>query len=127
MATELTGAQETAARALVESFERNGCLRQPNAERRKGESATYKMGYEVRLVAFSKAELGELRRAIRAAGLKPASPFLKVNRWIQPVYGRESMETFLAWVRKFGKKKTRKKSPAGKSRTARKSPARART
>ena len=87
---------------LVRFFQRNGCLRRPNLDRRKEESANYKKGYEVRLVAFSKRELADIRRAIRKAGLKPGKPFKKVERWVQPIYGKESMEQFVGWVEEFG-------------------------
>ncbi len=60
------------------------------------------MGYEIRLVAFTQRELRELRRAIRAAGLKPGKPFAKVNRWIQPIYGRDAMDQMVAWFDEFG-------------------------
>lgn len=93
---------ETPERLLASSFERNGCLRVPNPERRKNEPRSYKMGYEIRLVATSKRELRDLRRAIRACGFKPGSPFTKVNRWIQPIYGRQAMESLAELLEKLG-------------------------
>ena len=93
---------ETPEQTLVRFFERNGCLRVPNIERRKTESRSYKMGYEIRLVAFTKRELTEIRRAIRAAGLKPGKPFAKVNRWVQPIYGRMATERFVALLKHLG-------------------------
>lgn len=86
---------------LVRFFHRNGYLRRPNLERRKAESRTYKMGYEIRLVAFTKRELADLRRAIRKVGLRPGTPFVKVQRWIQPIYGRDAMDQFVAWLDEF--------------------------
>jgi len=94
----------TPQQTLVQYFERNGCLRRPNPDRRKTETRSYKMGYEIRFVAHTKRELAELRRAIRGAGLKPGKPFAKVNRWVQPVYGRDAMERFVAWFQSFGDK-----------------------
>ncbi len=89
-------------RTLVRFHNRNGYLRRPNLDRREAESSTYKMGYEVRLVAYSEAEQAELRRAIRRAGLKPGKPFAKVNCWVQPIYGRKSMERFMKWLDQLG-------------------------
>jgi hypothetical protein len=95
----LMGSDETPEQTLVRFFERNGCLRRPNPERRKAEKRYYKMGYEIRLVANSPRELIELQRTIRAAGLKPGKPYAKVNRWVVPIYGRETMERFVAGLR----------------------------
>jgi len=91
---------------LVRSFDRNGCLRVPNIERRRADSRTYKMGYEIRLAAFTRRELMELRSTIRAAGMKPGKPFAKANRWIQPIYGRQAAEQFVAWLRQYSTSNT---------------------
>jgi len=93
---------DSPAETLVLFYKRNGYLRHPNPDRRKAESQSYKMGYEIRLVANSKCELTILRRTIRDAGLKPGKPFAKVNRWVQPIYGRHAMERFLDWIDQYG-------------------------
>jgi hypothetical protein len=95
---------ETPEQTLVRMFERNGCLRVPNQERKKAEPRTYKMGYEIRLVAFTKREFTELQRAIRAIGLKLGKPYTNVNRWVQPIYGRPAAEYFVALLAKKGSK-----------------------
>ncbi len=115
---------EPASRTLVQFYERNGCLRQPNPNRQKKETGTYKMGYEIRLVALSKRELTEIRRAIREVGLKAGKPFAKGNRWIQPIYGRGAMDQFVAWIKHFGvaqqkKLPVKKRKAAGKKAAAR--------
>lgn len=91
-------ATATAIATLVCFYQRNGYLRRPNVDRRKKESRSYKMGYEIRLVANTKRELTELRRAIRQAGLKPGKAFAKVNRWVQPIYGLDALDRFVAWL-----------------------------
>ncbi|MBK8149620.1 MAG: hypothetical protein IPK58_15800 [Acidobacteria bacterium] len=58
------------------------------------------MGYEIRLVANSQLELVQLQWTIRAAGLKPGNPYTKANRWVVPIYGRDTMERFVAWIEK---------------------------
>jgi hypothetical protein len=113
--------RKLAEQKLLDCYERNGCLRVPDLERRKKEPRTYKMGYEIRLVARNQSELSELRRAIRAVGFKPGKPFSKVNQWVQPIYGREAMECFIAMFDKSGLKPTRKREagkPKGKSKNA---------
>lgn len=77
-------------------------MRIPNFERRKAESRTYKMGYEIRLAISTKRELAELRRMIRAAGLKPGKPFAKETLTIQPIYGRQAMDRFMQMLSEFG-------------------------
>jgi hypothetical protein len=84
---------------LARYFARNGVLRTPNRRRRTKEKGTYKKGYEVRLIAFSRRELTEIRRALRAAGFDLGRAFKKVNRLVQPVYGKAQVERFLALIR----------------------------
>jgi len=89
---------DTIAR-LADFFDRNGYVRQQNADRLSAEGYTaYKKGDEVRLVANSLAELAEIRRLLRAAGFKLGWPFRKANQYRQPVYGREQVARFLTLV-----------------------------
>jgi hypothetical protein len=84
----------TEKRQLLKYYLRNGCCRFPDHSQRRTHSRTYKKGYEVRLSAFTQRELSQIRRLLRAAKLPLGSPFRKVNRWIQPVYGKEATERF---------------------------------
>ena len=81
-------------RQLQKFYLRNGCCRFPDLKQRRRHSRTYKKGYEVRMSAFTQRELSQIRRLLRAAGLPLGSPFRKVNRWIQPVYGKEATDKF---------------------------------
>jgi hypothetical protein len=84
---------------LAELFRRNGYVRRLNAARRAAEGYRgYKKGDEVRLVANSLAELAEVRRLLRALGLKPGRPFRKARQFRQPLYGRVQVARFLALV-----------------------------
>ena len=83
---------------LAGLFRRNGYLRWPNPIRRAADPRTYKKGYEVRLVAESKAELRQIRRLLRAAGFAPGRPFAKARQWRQPVYGRQAVARFLELI-----------------------------
>jgi hypothetical protein len=56
------------------------------------------MGYEIRIGAPSKRELAGVRRAISATGLQPGKPFDKRGNWVQPIYGRDAVERFVAWL-----------------------------
>ena len=91
--TARTGA--AALRALMRFFERNGYVRSPDPKKQRRFGSDYKKGYEVRLVADSKAELREIRRLLKEAGFKVARSFEKNYRYVQPVYGQEAVERFL--------------------------------
>src|SRR2546430_41842 len=87
-------------RQLAASFHRNGYMRRPNPDRRKAEPHEYKKGYEIRLVADSRAELRTIRRLLRAAGFKPPSAFAKARQWRQPIYGWQAVARFLDLIGK---------------------------
>jgi hypothetical protein len=83
---------------LAAQFEKNGCTRWPDLERRSKNPREYKKGYEVRLAANSMEELRVIRRALRDAGFKPARPFAKATEWRQPLYGRREVLRFLELI-----------------------------
>jgi len=85
----------SAERILVEYFELGGYMRVPNDERRKEEPNTYKKGYEVRLVTDTRREIREIRQALRKTGIKGGRVFRKHSQWVQPIYGKESVQAFL--------------------------------
>jgi hypothetical protein len=90
---------KSAARSqLIKFYKRNGYVRIPDKKRRKKESRSYKMGYEIRFVANTKAELALMRKLLKAVGFKPGKPFGKTSRYCQPVYGKVAMEQFGEWV-----------------------------
>ncbi len=98
MAADSTQSVTAAQSQLVDLFHRNGYNRVPDETRRAEEPRTYKMGYEIRLIAQNKAELAIIRRLLRTVGLKPGKPYSKANQWCQPVYGKSAMETFSQWI-----------------------------
>jgi hypothetical protein len=88
----------TVLRQLAAFFRRNGYVRRQNAKRLRREKRTYKKGDEVRLVAESWKELQAIRGLLREAGFAPSRPFRKANQWRQPLYGRDDVARFLAYV-----------------------------
>lgn len=76
-------------------FERGGYFRCYDPQRRDREGTAYKKGYEVRFVLDSEKNLQEVRRLLTAAGIRPARPFRKHQRYVQPVYGRSALEQFV--------------------------------
>lgn len=81
---------------LAESFYQRGSKREPDPILRKEGKGSYKKGYELRFVVCSEEELAELRQCLQNAGFKPSAPFRKSTRILQPVYGKENMERFMA-------------------------------
>ena len=75
-------------------FARGGYVRSADLDKRaiRGSSA-YKKGYEVRFVLENATELKAVRRLLRAAGFRPAKPFTKHSKIVQPVYGRAAVDT----------------------------------
>jgi hypothetical protein len=93
---------EESQRALVALFQDRGYLRLPDRDRRASEPGRYKKGYEIRFVADSRKKLSLIRRLLKQVGLKPGKPFQKRSVWIQPVYGRDAVTEFQAWLKQFG-------------------------
>lgn len=83
-----------ARRLLAECFAERGYIRRPNKARFDEGSEGYKKGTEVRLVLDTRAELREVRRALRRVGFYPSKMFMKHGRYVQPVYGDEAEEWF---------------------------------
>ena len=92
-------AQVTALALLAEFFRYRGWCQSPaRRSLRKKLGPKYKRGWEIRLAAASQAELRQLRRLLRLAGFTVGRPFRKVNRIVQPLYGREQVTRLLEVV-----------------------------
>jgi hypothetical protein len=85
---------ESVRAQLKRAFRQRGYFRVPNEQRRKRDGASYKKGYEVRLVADDEAQLLQLRSLLRRCGFKPGKPFSKSQQRVQPIYGKHAMEQF---------------------------------
>jgi len=99
MSQKLSDSQQSstsaAAAALLGWFERTAYVRCCDPERRVRERASYKKGFEVRLVLESKEDVRIVRRLLRAVGLRPGKTFGKHSRIVQPVYGEPAVRWFL--------------------------------
>lgn len=89
-----TAAPRSPEDQLAYFFYRNGCLRVPDESRRKEGAGQYKKGYEIRLVAFTQAELKQIRGLLKQTHLQAGKPYAKGARFVQPIYGKESVEHF---------------------------------
>jgi hypothetical protein len=95
--------QPSPKKLLRELFERNGYVRTQNAKRLEDEGyMAYKKGAEVRLALFSKSELKDAQRAMKALQFAPGNPYEKNKRFILPIYGKEATERFLKLIKSKG-------------------------
>ena len=86
----------TAAR-LAAIFAEGGYVRRFAADKRSRLGpATYKKGFEVRLIVASQEALREVRHLLGAAHLRAGKPYRKHSRLVQPVYGKDALDWFLA-------------------------------
>lgn len=79
--------------ALKKFYRKRGYVRIANKKRKK-QSASYKKGWEVRLITTNEAELTMIRGWIEHVGLKPGKPYLNKTRMIQPIYGKVALDWF---------------------------------
>ncbi|HET6382422.1 MAG TPA: hypothetical protein VFJ58_03440 [Armatimonadota bacterium] len=89
---------QEAGAALAERFRYGGCIRYPDLVRRQLFHQTYHRGWEFRLAADTPRELEQVRQLLRQAGFRPAKPFLKRGRILQPVYGKKAVERFKSLI-----------------------------
>ncbi len=96
MSTKTSG---PAVNKLRDYFKRNGYLRMPDERADDREGNEYKKGYEARLVANSTAELREIRACLKAVGLPVRKAFAKGNQHVQPLYGKETVQSFMKMIK----------------------------
>jgi hypothetical protein len=89
-----------AQRGVVDWYLRwGGCIRRPNEARRPEGSDSYKKGWEVRFYVATKRDAVALQKLLKRAELRGGRPYKKTpKRWIQPLYGRESVGRFMEWL-----------------------------
>ncbi len=83
---------------LTALFDQQGYMRRPDKKRRRKTPASYKKGYEIRLIAHSREELLSIRRLLETCGIKLGRAFEKGAQWRQPIYGREQVRRLLNLV-----------------------------
>lgn len=104
--------RRTAMSILKKIFSRGGYLRmRDNRKWKQRGSQDYKKGYEIRFFPDDDQELKLLQRAIISLDLHVSKTFIKQNRVVQPLYGREITEKFKA-IRDKARGAKSKKRPA---------------
>ncbi len=96
----MVNGNQQAVKSLLAFFQRNGCVRVVDEKRRQELGQKYKKGYEVRLVANSKEELGLIRHLLQQSGFKPGKPYQKNDQFVQPVYGKSAVDWFVSRAEK---------------------------
>jgi len=91
--------QQSALLELARLYQRNGVLRLPNAKKKAENPRSYKKGYEIRFIAYSKQELRHIQRLLRQAKLPVAASFAKSGTLhAQPLYGKQLVQGFLEFL-----------------------------
>jgi hypothetical protein len=80
---------------LRAAYEQGGFVRVKMDTRRK----MVRSGWEVRLPSNDEASPRDLVAALRKLDIKPGEPYVKGNRKVVPIYGKEQVERFLKLVR----------------------------
>lgn len=89
--------KKTAMKILKDVFSRGGYLRLKDENKLKSIGyQNYKKGFEIRFYPCDDQELKLLQRAIISLDLNVSKTFIKQNRVVQPLYGREITEKFKA-------------------------------
>lgn len=91
-------ADQTSQERLAYFFRRNGYVRRSNPKRMAEGSAKYKKGDEVRLAAYSEAELAEMRALLAGLRFRVGNSYKRHAQWIQPIYGRAEVARFMSFV-----------------------------
>jgi hypothetical protein len=83
--------------AMRAFFARNGCIRGQDPERKAAKDGVrYKKCDEIRLTAYSEAELAYIRELLHVAGFRIGNPYKHhEHQYRQPVYGRGQVARFL--------------------------------
>ena len=95
--------------SLVNYFLRNGYFRFPDESLREIKGDDYKKGYEVRFVARDENELQKINSLLNKAGFKIGKAFQKNNKFVQPIYGKDSVEKFKSFLSEQKRKTIKKK------------------
>lgn len=86
----------TQTNTLAEYIQANSYARVPDETRQEEGWSTYKKGYELRIVVKTQADLRKLRRLLLDVGVRPGKAFRKSLQWVQPVYGRQAVNSLIA-------------------------------
>jgi hypothetical protein len=78
-------------------YTRSGYIRRPRDEYRYLHSE--RMDWEVRFLLQSKRELRQLQQLLEQAGFLVDEPFRRFRLHMQPLYGQETVEQFMALAR----------------------------
>lgn len=81
---------------LADYVRANSYARVPDETRQEEGWTAYKKGYELRIVVKSSDDLKRVRRLLQDAHIKPGKAYRKAQQWVQPVYGKQAVNSLVA-------------------------------
>lgn len=81
---------------LADYVRANSYARVPDETRQEEGWTAYKKGYELRIVVKSQEDLKRVRRLLQDARIKPGKAYRKAQQWVQPVYGKQPVNSLVA-------------------------------
>ena len=81
---------------LTEYLRANSYARVPDETRQEEGWTEYKKGYELRIVVKSQDDLKRVRKLLQDASIKPGKAYRKAQQWVQPVYGKQAVNSLIA-------------------------------
>ena len=86
----------TTTPTLTQYLRANSYARVPDETRQEEGWSSYKKGYEMRIVVKSQDDLRKVRRLLQDASIKPGKAYRKAQQWVQPVYGKQAVNSLVA-------------------------------
>ncbi len=81
---------------LTDYIRANSYARVPDETRQEEGWSAYKKGYELRIVVKTQDDLKHVRRLLQEANIKPGKAYRKAQQWVQPVYGKQAVNSLVA-------------------------------
>lgn len=84
------------AYSLADFVRANSYARVPDETRQDEGWKEYKKGYELRIVVKTQDDLKRVRKLLQDAAIKPGKAYRKAQQWVQPVYGKQAVNSLVA-------------------------------
>ncbi len=81
---------------LSDYIRANSYARVPDETRQDEGWKEYKKGYELRIVVKTQEDLKRVRKLLQDARIKPGKAYRKAQQWVQPVYGKQAVNSLVA-------------------------------
>ncbi len=81
---------------LTDFLRANSYARVPDETRQEEGWTEYKKGYELRIVVKTQDDLKRVRKLLQDVSIKPGKAYRKAQQWVQPVYGKQAVNSLVA-------------------------------